>query len=369
MRRKRRQLLRPPRRPLSPDGHRGASTRRTLPGRAISMAASSPWSIPSNSSTPKLYALHEAALHNDWSKVKPEIFGTLFQHSMETGKAGYARRAPRLRRALHQRVRHPESRRPHHRPPVARAHRRRRQKPRQTRATRSRDLRRFRVLDPACGSGNFLFVAYREMKRLERDSARRACATPAKARASRAAGISLTNSSASTCSPSPSSWPKSRSCSPRNSNSRSRRIWSDSDDLHIQEKPLPLDNLDSNILCTDALFTDWPKADAIIGNPPYLGSRYLAKEHGYDYANKVYARFPGVPKMADFCTHWFRLAHDRVATRRTRRPCRHATRSGKTKAARRASITSSKTAASSPKPSRTRFGAATQRCMSESSIG
>ena len=36
-------------------------------------------------------------------------------------------------------------------------------------------------------------------------------------------------------------------------------------------------------------------ADAIIGNPRYLGSRYLAKEHGYDYAARLYARFPGVP--------------------------------------------------------------------------
>lgn len=32
-----------------------------------------------------------------------------------------------------------------------------------------RDLRRYRVLDPACGSGNFLYVAYRELKRLERE--------------------------------------------------------------------------------------------------------------------------------------------------------------------------------------------------------
>src|SRR5207248_1126568 len=78
----------------------------------------------------------------------------------------------------------------------------------------------------------------------------------------------------------------------------------------IEEKPLPLDNLDKNIICADALFTDWPKADAIIGNPPYLGSRYLAQEHGYEYANRVYQRFPDVPKMADFCTYWFRLAHD-----------------------------------------------------------
>ena len=28
-------------------------------------------------------------------------------------------------------------------------------------------LHHFRVLDPACGSGNFLYIAYRELKRLE----------------------------------------------------------------------------------------------------------------------------------------------------------------------------------------------------------
>jgi tRNA G10 N-methylase Trm11 len=84
----------------------------------------------------------------------------------------------------------------------------------------------------------------------------------------------------------------------------------DADGLLVFEKPLPLDNLEKQIICADALFTDWPKADAIIGNPPYLGSRFLAQEHGYEYARKVHARFPEVPKMADFCTHWFRLAHD-----------------------------------------------------------
>jgi hypothetical protein len=88
------------------------------------------------------------------------------------------------------------------------------------------------------------------------------------------------------------------------------RKLAEADQLLIEEKPLPLDNLDQNIICADALFTEWPRADAIIGNPPYLGSRYLAKEHGYDYARKVHARFPNVPKMADFCSYWFRLAHD-----------------------------------------------------------
>ena len=84
----------------------------------------------------------------------------------------------------------------------------------------------------------------------------------------------------------------------------------ETDQLLIEEKPLPLDNLDKNIICADALFTDWPKADAIIGNPPYLGSRFLAQEFGYEYSRKIHTRFADVPKMADFCTHWFRLAHD-----------------------------------------------------------
>jgi hypothetical protein len=101
---------------------------------------------------------------------------------------------------------------------------------------------------------------------------------------------------------------------------QAEKFWEDhADELPGQdthslafERDLPLDNLNENILCADALFTPWPEADAIIGNPPYLGSRYLAKEHGYEYARKVYAAFPDVPKMADFCVHWFRLAHDRL---------------------------------------------------------
>jgi hypothetical protein len=101
---------------------------------------------------------------------------------------------------------------------------------------------------------------------------------------------------------------------------QAEKFWEDhADELPGQdthslefERDLPLDNLNDNILCADAFFTPWPEADAIIGNPPFLGSRYRAKEHGYEYARKVDAAFPDVPKMADFCVHRFRLAHDRL---------------------------------------------------------
>ena len=164
-------------------------------------------------------------------------------------------------------------------------------------------------LDPACGSGDFPFVAYREIKRLERTlllALRDAGERPERL----ATGILLTNFFGLDVVPFAVELAKVTLMLAKELELREADKFAAADGLHLPERPLPLDNLDQQILCADSLFTDWPKADAIIGNPPYLGSRFLAKEHGCDYANKLYARFPGVPKMADFCTHWFRLAHD-----------------------------------------------------------
>ena len=87
----------------------------------------------------------------------------------------------------------------------------------------------------------------------------------------------------------------------------------ETDQLVIEEKPLPLDNLDKNIICADALFTDWPKADAIIGNPPYLGAKLLKPQHGPDYVKKLRKAYPEVPGMADYCVYWFRKTHDQLS--------------------------------------------------------
>src|SRR5205807_4747300 len=86
----------------------------------------------------------------------------------------------------------------------------------------------------------------------------------------------------------------------------------ENDQLVIEEKPLPLDNLDKNIICADALFTDWPKVDAIIGNAVYLGARRATVEYGAAYMQKVRRLFTGIPGRADFCVHWFRKTHDQL---------------------------------------------------------
>ena len=42
------------------------------------------------------------------------------------------------------------------------------------------DMLNYQVLDPACGSGNFLYVAYRELRRLEHSCTRSGCCVVAR---------------------------------------------------------------------------------------------------------------------------------------------------------------------------------------------
>ena len=78
------------------------------------------------------------------------------------------------------------------------------------------------------------------------------------------------------------------------------------------EKDLPLDNLDENIVCADALFTPWPEADAIIGNPPFLEEQNAAGIRAGLCPETFEVRIPDVPGRADFCVYWFRKAHDHL---------------------------------------------------------
>lgn len=238
----------------------------------------------------------------NWSKVKPEIFGTLFQKSMEEGER-HAFGAHFTNDNDIQRVVGPTIARPWRERiaaagnDVAAMH------------TALADLRAFRVLDPACGSGNFLFLAYREMKRLERELLLRLHRQRAVGHAVESA-VSVRQLFGLDKMPFAVELARVTLTLAKELEIVEAAKLGETENFFVQECPLPLDNLNGQIVCADALFSEWPKADAIIGNPPYLGSRYLAKELGYDYTQRLYARFPAVPKMADLCTHWFRLAHD-----------------------------------------------------------
>jgi type II restriction/modification system DNA methylase subunit YeeA len=166
------------------------------------------------------------------------------------------------------------------------------------------ELQQYKVLDPACGSGNFLYVAYQELKRIEQLLIEKI------AERRRSASEQLQISFVT---------PKQfygMDINPfavelaRVTLMIARKVAIDR--FNLTEASLPLDTLDSNIICADALFTDWQKADAIIGNPPFLGGKKLRTELGDEYAERIYQKFPDVQGQPDFCVFWFRKAAENL---------------------------------------------------------
>ena len=164
-------------------------------------------------------------------------------------------------------------------------------------------LLNYKVLDPACGSGNFLYVAYQELKEIEskllnkisdsrRSEAKKAQGEISFVTPAQFYGIDINPFAVELA---------------KVTLTIAKKVAIDR--LELTEKDLPLDTLDNNIVCADALFTDWIKADAIIGNPPFLGGKHLRLNLGDDYVEKVFKKFPKL-KDVDFCSYWFRLSHD-----------------------------------------------------------
>jgi len=182
------------------------------------------------------------------------------------------------------------------------------------------ELTQFKVLDPACGSGNFLFVAFREMKLLERkifalilekskpadkNKYHKFLTTYSFVNTQQFYGIDLNPTAVEIA----------------------KVTLMVAKELSILEKdhtydnkfnPLPLDNLDENIICADALLNDdgsqrsWPEVDAIIGNPPFQSKNKMQQEFGVEYMNKLRLAYAEVPGRADFCVYWFYKAHQHL---------------------------------------------------------
>jgi N-6 DNA Methylase len=253
----------------------------------------------------------DGAATKDWSKVNAAIFGTLFQHSMDEDErhalGGHFTSESDIQRIVG--------------PTIVRPWRERIDAAKN--ATELLEIRRelmnFHVLDPACGSGNFLYVAFREMSRLDlRIMTRLQDLLSTKEFSKRATtltiitpkqffgldidvfGVELTKVTLMLA----------------------KKLAYDeaADTLKITQEQmalggsdaLPLDNLDENIRCDDALFTKWPVADVVIGNPPYQSKNKAQAEMGRGYINKIRRQYPDVDGRADYCVYWFRLAHNHL---------------------------------------------------------
>lgn len=241
----------------------------------------------------------KSAAGKDWSKVSPEIFGELFQKSMDAEQ----------RHAFGAHFTYPSDIMKIVKPTIVDPWTEAIESAKNgTRLEHLQErLSRLRVLDPACGSGNFLYLAYREMKRLEsRIRERLTGEFPGKhprfahVNARQFFGLDINEFAVELA---------------KVTMMIGRKLAID--ELHIlDEPPLPLDNLDANFQARDALIDAdgkvavWPTADVIIGNPPFMGAKWLKPTRGPDYVNAVRDAYPDVPGMADYCVYWFRRASD-----------------------------------------------------------
>jgi hypothetical protein len=64
--------------------------------------------------------------------------------------------------------------------------------------------------------------------------------------------------------------------------------------------------------------TKWPKADYIVGNPPYLGARTVRKALGDDYLQALRKVHPDIPENVDFVMYWWDKAAKLVSTGKAR---------------------------------------------------
>lgn len=164
-----------------------------------------------------------------------------------------------------------------------------------------RDLHEYQVLDPACGCGNFLSVAFRELRGIE-DILRKKITELAKSEGrgvgpevpatyfpiSNMHGIEIESFAVDLARLS--LW---------------MAQWLAARDLDQNEQTLPLTDL-SCIMRNDALQVPWPDAGAIVSNPPYHGSQNLRKVLTDQQIEFIQEEFDC--GLQDYCVYWFRRA-------------------------------------------------------------
>lgn len=172
-------------------------------------------------------------------------------------------------------------------------------------------LREVKVLDPACGSGNFLYVSLKQLLDLEKEVSTFAGSvglTPFFPEVSpdQLLGIEL---------------------SPYAHELAQVSIWIGylqwMVDNGFGARRDPVLGPMENILEMDAIIAggengelyepSWPEADVIVGNPPFLGGNRIRAELGDEYVNDLFGLYRGrVPAFADLVCYWFERAREQV---------------------------------------------------------
>lgn len=168
-------------------------------------------------------------------------------------------------------------------------------------------LGKFRVLDPACGSGNFLYLALRALKDFDRDMEKEARDLGLPADNQRVGpecvrGIEVNPYAAELARVTV--WIGEIQWQMKNGGGVNRRP--------ILGKLDGIVNKDA-VLGPDKKEASWPEADVVIGNPPFLGDKAMIRELGEDYVKTLRAAYEGrVPGGADLVCYWFEKARAEI---------------------------------------------------------
>ncbi len=276
-----------------------------------------------------------AAADLDWSAVEPAIFGILFERSLDPGKrsqlgAHYTSKedillivepvvmAPLERRW--QEVRS-EALELAAKTQTAKsgAYNKLRAQLQEKLFAWVEELSKVRILDPACGSGNFLYVALRRMLDLWKQAyvfaAEHGVPTflPFQVTPAQLYGLE-TNVYAHELA-SVVVW-------------IGYLQWLNDNGIGWPTEPIlrKLDNIQHRdaILAHDAdgkpIEPEWPEAEFIIGNPPFLGDKRMRAELGDKYVEELRTLYEGrVPGGADLVTYWFEKARALVEAHKAKR--------------------------------------------------
>lgn len=171
-------------------------------------------------------------------------------------------------------------------------------------------LGKFRVLDPACGSGNFLYLALRHLKDFDLQVLDEA----------RALELPLDNQRVTP------ECVRGIEINPYAAELAKVTVWIGEIQWQMRNgggvKRSPILGKLDGIVCKDALLNQgmkseakWPKADVVIGNPPFLGGKLLRTKLGNDYVENLFAVFHGrVPAEADLVAYWFAKSWELIRT-------------------------------------------------------
>jgi type II restriction/modification system DNA methylase subunit YeeA len=169
-------------------------------------------------------------------------------------------------------------------------------------------LKNYRVLDPACGSGNFLYLSLKALKDLEHKANLEAEALGLQREVSietspaNVLGIEINPYAAELA---------------RVTVWIGEIQWMLAHGYAYRDKPIlaPLNHIEQRdaILNADGTEPEWPRCDAIVGNPPFLGDKKMRSELGDGYVDALRELYAGrVPGGADLVTYWFEKARAHI---------------------------------------------------------